>query len=77
MSSQKFLHRIECQKRRFHECDEFKKVIREVFFSFQGGFSKMYRIYRIIGNSHQGDFLFLYLKLYVLEEILGLISGSL
>ena len=40
-------------------CDKFKKGIREVFFSFQGGFSKMYRIYRNILNSFQGDFLIL------------------
>ena len=35
-----------------HTCDRFKKGIREVFFSFQGGFSKMV-------NSFQGDFLIL------------------
>ena len=27
-----------------HTCDKFEKEIREVFFSFQGGFSKMYKI---------------------------------
>ena len=42
-----------------HTCDKFKKGIREVFFSFQGGFSKMYRIYRKFLNSFQGDFLIL------------------
>ena len=42
-----------------HTCDKFKKGISEVFFSFQGGFSKMYRIYREIINSNQGDFLVL------------------
>ena len=42
-----------------HTCDKFEKGIREVFFSFQGGFSKMYRTYRKIVNSHQGDFLIL------------------
>ena len=44
---------------RFHTCDKFTKGIREVFFSFQGGFSKMYRIYKKIVNSFQGDFLIL------------------
>ena len=39
-----------------HTCDKFKKRIREVCFSFQGGFSKLYRIYRKIVNSFQGDF---------------------
>ena len=38
-----------------HTCD---KGIRVVFFSFQVGFSKMYRLYRKI-NSFQGDFLIL------------------
>ena len=42
-----------------HTCDKFKKGIREVFFSFQGGFSKLYRMYRKIYNSVQGDFLIL------------------
>ena len=42
-----------------HTCDQFRKRIREVFFSFQGGFSKMYRIYRKIANPFQGDFLIL------------------
>ena len=39
-----------------HTCDKLKKGIREVFFSFQGGFS---RIYRKIVNSFQGYFLIL------------------
>ena len=42
-----------------HTCDKFKKGIKEIFFSFQGAFSKMYRIYRKIVNSFQGDFLIL------------------
>ena len=42
-----------------HSSDKFKKGIREVFFSFQGGLSKMYRIYRKSVNSFQGDFLIL------------------
>ena len=42
-----------------HTCDKLKERIREVFFSFQGGFSKMYRIYSKIVNSFQGDFLIL------------------
>ena len=37
----------------------------------------MYRIYRKILNSDEGDFEILVKKWYVLEEILGLISGSL
>ena len=45
--------------RHMHTCDKLKKGIREVFFSFQGGFSKIYRIYRKIVNSFQGDFLIL------------------
>ena len=31
-----------------HTCDKFQKGIREIFLSFQGGLSKMYRIYRKI-----------------------------
>ena len=42
-----------------HTCDKFEKGIREVFFSFQGDFSKMYRIYRKIVTSFQGDLLIL------------------
>ena len=42
-----------------HTCDKFKKGIKEIFFSFQGAFSKMYRIYRKIVNSFQEDFLIL------------------
>ena len=43
-----------------HTCDKFKKGIREVFSSFQGGFFlQMYRIYRKIVNSFQGDFIIL------------------
>ena len=37
-------------------CDKFKKGIREVLFSFQGVFSKMYRIYRKIVNLISGRF---------------------
>ena len=48
-----------CKNLTTHTCDKLKKGIREVFFSFQGGFSKMYRIYRKIVNSFQGDFLIL------------------
>ena len=40
----------------FHTCDELQKGIREIFLSFQGGFSNMYRIYRKILNSDEGDF---------------------
>ena len=40
----------------YHTCDKFQKRIREIFLSFQGGLSKMYRIYREILNSDQGDF---------------------
>ena len=36
----------------------------------------MYRIYRKILNSDQGDFQILVKKWYVSEESLGLISGS-
>ena len=57
-----------------HTCDKLQKGTGEIFLSFQGGFSKMYRIYRKILNPDEGDF---GKKLYVLEEILGLISGSL
>ena len=39
-----------------HTCDMFQKGIWEIFCSFQGGFSKMYRIYRKILNSDEGDF---------------------
>ena len=39
-----------------HTCDKLQKCIREIFLSFQGGFSKMYRIYRKILNSDEGDF---------------------
>ena len=39
-----------------HTCDKFEKGIREIFLSFQGGFSKMYRIYKKILNSGEGDF---------------------
>ena len=38
-----------------HTRDKFQKGIREIFFSFQGGLSKMYRIYRKILNSDEGD----------------------
>ena len=37
----------------------------------------MYRIYRKILNSDEGDYEILVKKWYVSEEILGLISGSL
>ena len=39
-----------------HTCDKLQKGIRKIFLSFQGGFSKMYRIYRKILNSDEGDF---------------------
>ena len=42
-----------------HTCDEFEMGIRETFPSFQGDFLKMYRIYRKILRSFQGDFEFL------------------
>ena len=29
-----------------HTCDKLRKGIREICLSFQGGFTKMYRIYR-------------------------------
>ena len=41
---------------KIHKCDEFQKGIREIFLSFQGGLSKMYRIYSKILNSGEGDF---------------------
>ena len=39
-----------------HSCDKFQRGIREVFLSFPGGFSKMYRIYKNILHSFPGDF---------------------
>ena len=39
-----------------HTCDKLQKGTREIFLSFQGGFSKMYRIDRQILNSDEGDF---------------------
>ena len=39
-----------------HTCDKLQKGIREIFLSFQGGFSKMNGIYRKILNSNEGDF---------------------
>ena len=39
-----------------HTCDKLQKSTREIFLSFQGGFSKMYRIYRKILDSDEGDF---------------------
>ena len=39
-----------------HTCDKLRNGIREIFLSFQGGFSKMYRIYRKILHSDEGDF---------------------
>ena len=39
-----------------HTCDKLQKGIREIFLSFQGAFSKLYRIYRKILNSDEGDF---------------------
>ena len=39
-----------------HTCDKLQKSIREISRSFQGGYSKMYRIYRNILNSAEGDF---------------------
>ena len=41
---------------KFHTRDKFQQGIGEIFLSFQGGFSKMYRIYRKILNSDEGDF---------------------
>ena len=37
-------------------CDKLQKGIREVFLSFPGDFRKMYRIYKNILHSCQGDF---------------------
>ena len=39
-----------------HPCDKLQKGIREIFLSFRGGFSKMYRICRNILNSDEGGF---------------------
>ena len=39
-----------------HTCDKLQKGIREIFLAFQEGFSKVYRIYRKILNSDEGDF---------------------
>ena len=39
-----------------YTCVKLQKGIREIFLSFRGGFSKMYRIYRNILNSDEGDF---------------------
>ena len=39
-----------------HTCDKLQKGIMKLFLSFQGGFSKMYRIYRKILNSDEEDF---------------------
>ena len=39
-----------------HTCDKFHKGIREIFCSFQGGFTKIYGIYKKILNSNEGDF---------------------
>ena len=47
-----YLQRVEM----IHTCDKFEKGIGEIFLSFQGGLSKMYRIYRKILNSDEGDF---------------------
>ena len=38
-----------------HTCDKLQRGIREIFLSFQGGFSKNYRIFRKILNSDEGD----------------------
>ena len=59
-----------------HTCDKFKKGIREVFFSFQGGFQKCIEY---IGKLliHFREISYFCTKLYVLEVIKGLISGSL
>ena len=57
-------------------CDESERGIREIFVPFQGEFRKLYRIYRKIPDSVQGDFEFF----HILEQflpILGLISWSL
>ena len=40
----------------FHTCDKLQMGIREIFPSFQGVLSKMYRIYRKVLNSDEGDF---------------------
>ena len=51
---------MECKKVKNlnHTCDEFESEMREIFLPFQGDFSKMYRIYKKIPDSFQGDFEF-------------------
>ena len=49
-----------------HTCDEFESGFREIFLSFQGGFLKMYRIYKKILGSFQGDFKIFLKKWYIL-----------
>ena len=39
-----------------YTCDKLQNGIREIFLLFQGGFPKMYRIYRKKLNSVEGDF---------------------
>ena len=39
-----------------HTCDKLQKGIREISFHFKAVFQKMYRIYRKILNSDEGDF---------------------
>ena len=39
-----------------YTCDKFQRGIREIFISFQGSLSKMYRICRKILNLDEGDF---------------------
>ena len=51
--------------RKMHTCDKFLKGIREIFLSFQGGLWKMYRIYKKILHSDEGDF-----KIWVKSGIL-------
>ena len=48
--------KIEGHVEDWHRCDKFQKGIREIFLLFQGGLSKMYRIYRKILYSDEGDF---------------------
>ena len=59
-----------------YTCDKFQKGIRKSFLSFQGGLSKMYRIYKKILIQMREIWNF-GKKWYVLEEILRHISGSL
>ena len=49
---------------------------REIFLSFQGVLWKLYRIYKKIFHSDEGDFEILVKYGFILEEIIWLISGS-